>query len=306
MTDTVSRRTACLGVGAAALAPVAATAAGPGISFPTDVLSDLERTLGAGARVGVEAVQPSTGLSLGYRAGERFAMCSTFKWLLAAFVIEDMASGRPYAEPPRVTYTSEDLVPYAPFTEPRLIDGQASATVDELCEAVVTISDNPAANLLLARIGGPEGFTERVRALGDNVTRLDRWEVELNENLTGDPRDTTSPRAMAQLIQIVLFTDALLSARDRETLRGWMINASTGLARLRAGLPTDWIAGDKTGTSYNGAANDVAFAFPNGDASAPLLIASYIDAPNSDAAARNTAHAAIAALAAKMVINQID
>ena len=41
----------------------------------------------------------------------------------------------------------------------------------------------------------------------------------------------------------------VLPEAARETLRQWMVDTTTGARRVRAGLPEDWRAGDKTGTS---------------------------------------------------------
>ena len=71
-----------------------------------------------------------------------------------------------------------------------------------------------------------------------------------------------------------------------------MESSTTGRKRLRAGLPQGWSVGDKTGTSGNGAANDVAFALPPGRK--PILIAAYVNAPGANAEALDAAHRAIA------------
>jgi beta-lactamase class A len=146
-------------------------------------------------------------------------------------------------------------------------------TIGALAQAAITVSDNTAANLLLAKLGGPAGFTEFVRSLGDPVTRLDRAEPALNSNDPGDVRDTTSPRAMVELMRQILCGDALKST-SRERLLTWLRASETGKDRLRAGLPHDWIIGDKTGTGQRGAVNDVAIALPPGRA--PILIAAYL------------------------------
>ena len=156
------------------------------------------------------------------------------------------------------------------------------------------VSDNGAANLLLRRVGGPQALTGFFRANGDAVTRLDRYELELNENRLGDPRDTTTPAAMAGLV-LNLLTGDRLSAAGRALLFGWMRNASTGLDRLRGGFPAGWAAGDKTGTG-NGANNDVAVTYPPDRA--PLVVASYIDARGLDNPHRNATHAAVARIVA--------
>jgi beta-lactamase class A len=181
------------------------------------------------------------------------------------------------------------MLSHSPVTSKHLAQG--SLPVKELCAAVVEKSDNPAANLLLGLIGGPEGFTKFVRTLGDDVTRLDRMELELNSNLPGDPRDTTTPRAMVASMEQVLTRDAL-SDSSRRMLTGWMVSSGTGINRIRAGLPEDWKAGDKTGTGSNGAVNDLAILWPPGRK--PILIALYLSESKLSTAELAAAHAEIA------------
>jgi beta-lactamase class A len=249
-------------------------------------LSDIEARIGG--RVGVMAIDTSNGTEVSQRADERFAMCSTFKWVLAAFVLSQVEQDE-MSRDERLSYGTEDLLDYAPVARKHVDRGWL--TVDALCSAIVTVSDNTAANLLLNRVGGPAGLTAFLRRHGDKVTRLDRMEPELNTNLRGDERDTTTPRAMAETMNRILVGD-VLSAPNRDMLLQWLREATTGLGRLRGGLPSGWIAGDKTGTGVNGAANDVAIAWPPGRN--PILIAAYLS--ESDAAPEdlNAAHVAIA------------
>jgi beta-lactamase class A len=164
---------------------------------------------------------------------------------------------------------------------------------------VVEVSDNPAANLLLKMIDGPAGLTRFLRSMGDRETRLDRYELDLNSNLPGDPRDTTTPRAMVHSMEQVLIKDALSSAA-RELLLGWMINASTGLQMFRHGLPTDWKVGDKTGKGSNGAVNDLVIAWPPGRK--PVLVALYLSDSKRSIAELSAVHAEIGAMVAREVL----
>jgi beta-lactamase class A len=170
-------------------------------------------------------------------------------------------------------------------------------TVEELCEAIIVVSDNAAANLLLVPAGGPAGFTHFLRSSGDAVTRLDRTEPQLNENVAGDQRDTTTPDAMARTMRRLLMEDDVLNLASRERLINWLIACRTGRERLRAGLPTDWRAGDKTGAGMNGAVNDVVIAWP--PERPPILIACYLSDSTADAATLNAAHAEIARIVAE-------
>lgn len=252
-------------------------------------LRRLERRLGPGARLGVSALNTDTGARINFRAEERFAMASTFKWLLAAAALERLDHSR------QIAITQADLVTYSPATSER-VGGEMS--VIELAEAAVVLSDNTAANLLLHRLDGPDGFTVWLRQNVDSVTRLDRWELELNENAPGDVRDTTTPLAQVEALNRLLVGDSLRRS-NRETLRAWMIASRTGLQRIRAGLPSDWRVGDKTGTGMNGAYNDVAIAWPpKGHA---ILIAVYQDGGNADADTRNMVHRHAGALVADWI-----
>lgn len=248
--------------------------------------ADIEEALGG--RVGVTAIDSADGFRVNHRADERFAMCSTFKWTLAAFVLAEADRERVSLDE-HIRYGSEDLLEYAPVARAHLETG--SLTVEQLSRAIVTVSDNTAANLLLHRVGGPARLTAFLRQCGDSVTRLDRNEPGLNSNIPGDPRDTTTPRAMANTMSKILTGDVLApAARDR--LIGWLKATTTGLKRLRAGLPADWTAGDKTGTGVNGAANDVAIAWPPNRP--PILIAAYLSDSSASPTALDAAHAAIA------------
>ena len=209
--------------------------------------------------------------ALSWRAGERFPMCSTFKWLLAARVLVRVDEGRENLAR-MIHYTEADLLDYAPITRAHVHEGQLS--VSALCAAAIQYSDNTAANLLLASIGGPRNLTGWLRGIGDAVTRLDRNEPSLNTSLPGDPRDTTTPAAMVRDLQVLLLsTHVLKSGRQ---LMDWLDGNTTGNARLRAGLPAGWRIGDKTGTGANGSTNDVAIAWPAKGDRPPVMMAAYL------------------------------
>ena len=222
-----------------------------------------------GGRLGVALLDTASGRRVAHRGDERFPMCSTFKFLAAALMLARVDRGEDRLDR-RIVFAESDLVPYSPATKEHA--GPGGMTVDAICAAAVTLSDNTAGNLMLASFGGPAGLTAFVRGLGDPVTRLDRIETELNEGAPGDPRDTTSPLAMLGTMQKVVAGN-VLSAGSRERLIGWLVANKTGDKRLRAGLPAAWRVGDKTGTGGNGSANDIAVAWPPGRA--PVFIAAY-------------------------------
>lgn len=247
-----------------------------------------------GGRLGVAILDASGAPRALHRAEERFPMCSTFKLLLAACVLRRVDEGRERLDR-RIDYAKADLVTYSPVTAPQAGQGMS---VGDLCAATVTLSDNTAANLLLATLGGPEGFTAMLRAIGDPTTRLDRWETALNSAEPGDPRDTTTPLAMARDIR-ALVAGPLLTPASRALLAAWLVGCKTGDKRLRAGLP-GWQVGEKTGTGDNGTVNDVGFARPPGASpdTAPLILCAYLTQSRLDTAGSEAALAAVARLAA--------
>jgi beta-lactamase class A len=222
-----------------------------------------------GGRLGVTVLDTATGERSGYRAEERFPMCSTFKFLLASAVLKRVDGHRETLDR-AVAIPSKPLLFNSPLTEPH---AGGTMTITALCQATLTRSDNTAANLLLETIGGPSGITSFSRSLGDTVTRLDRIETSLNESLAGDPRDTTSPTAMAGDLNSVLLGN-VLSQRSRDILALWMEASLTGLERLRAKLPASWRVADKTGANGEHTSNDIAVIWPAGRP--PIIVAAYI------------------------------
>lgn len=245
-----------------------------------------------GGRLGVFVLDTATGQGVGHRAGERFGMCSTFKLALAAVVLREVDAGR-IALDERLTFGAADMIAHAPVATQHLATGWL--TIVQAAQAAQETSDNVAANLLLRRLGGPAAFTTKLRELGDATTRLDRYEPEMNLVPPGEVRDTTTPEAMARLVARFVLGDAL-SSPTRESLTQWTIATTTGARRIRAGLPADWRAGDKTGSGWNEAmankVNDVAIVWPPGRA--PLVIAAFYEAPGAFDAMRAEDEAVLA------------
>ena len=224
----------------------------------------------SGGRIGVYAENFATGKKLGWRADERFVMCSTFKASLAACVLARVDRGEEQLAA-MIPYGKADLLDYAPVAKQNLSAGAMSVT--EMCKAIVELSDNTCANLLLARIGGPATLTAFWRSLGDTTSRLDHNEPELNRSRPGDPHDTTTPAAMAGNLRRLIVGEALTPG-SRTLLTDWMVNCKTGANRLRGGLPAGWKIGDKTGSNGKDAAGDIGVAWPKPDT--PILITTYV------------------------------
>ncbi len=238
-------------------------------------------------RLGVAVLDTATGRRLAYRADERFAMCSTFKWLLGAQILARADAGTERLS--RVLpYGEKDLLEYAPVTRAHVREG--GMTISGLVSAAIQYSDNTAANLLLQTVGGPASFTAYVGQLGDHITRLDRVEPDLNSAIPGDARDTTTPNAMVANLRMVLLGDHLGRAA-RGQLVAWLVGNATGADKLRAGLPATWRVGDKTGMGAHGATNDVAVTWPV--SREPILVAAYLAETEAGVAGRNDALAKV-------------
>ncbi|GAA0756297.1 beta-lactamase class A [Erythromicrobium ramosum] len=230
--------------------------------------------------LGVELFDTVSGMSVGLNRDRRFGHASSFKFSLAALLLQRHAAGQIDADK-RVTWTEADMLEYAPFTRERI---GAGATLRELARATQTTSDNPAANILLRNLGGPAGLTAFWRSMGDEVSRVDRYEPEMNIVPPAEFRDTATPAAMARNVAKIIYGDVLPEA-ERAELKGWMIATETGLRRVRAGLPEGWVAGDKTGTSgmvgTEGNYIDIGFAEgPKGQP--PITFACYFRARQAE------------------------
>ncbi|MGW4207794.1 class A beta-lactamase [Lentzea sp. NPDC004789] len=261
----VDRRSVlALGAGAALAVAVPAQAQASTI---TGKLRELEQQ--HGARLGVFATDTGSGRTVLHRADELFPLCSTFKTLAAAAILRRDHDGSLLGKV--IRYTQDDVTKsgYGPVTgrPENLANGM---TVSALCEAAITCSDNCAANLLLKELGGPTAISRFSRSIGDPVTRLDRWEPDLNSAEPGRTTDTTSPRAIGQSYARLTLGHALNRA-DADQLTKWLLANRTGANRIRAGLPAAWRLGDKTGTGKYGTTNDVGIAFPPGRS--PIVIA---------------------------------
>lgn len=249
-------------------------------------LAALERSVQG--RLGFFAVDTGSGRVMAHRADERFATASTFKILLAARVAQGVDAGRWRWEDEVALHERERLA-HSPAFDRLLPRGRA--TLAELAQGIVVESDNPCANLLLRRCcDSPAGFTAWLRERGDTVTRLDRWETELNENAPGDPRDTSTPRAFAKTLQHLLLGNGL-SRASQARLWADLQASRTGLKRLRAGVPeSGWRVLDKTGTGERGAVNDVALVFPPGGR-APWVVVAFQSDSRAATDALNAVHA---------------
>lgn len=286
VTARLTRRSVLLGGAAVAgLALTGCASAGsstpPSSTAPTSVPPGAPATAAAeaelaalearfGGRLGVFAVDTGSAATVRHRADERFLMCSTHKALVAAAVVR-LRTSRPGLFDQVIHYSEADLLEHAPVTSKNVANGM---TVRALCEAAMIYSDNTADNLLIKLLDGPQAVTAFARSLNDGHTRLDRYEPDLNVGGPDEVRDTSTPAALAADLRALTLGDAL-DAEGRDLLGGWLVSNTTGDKLVRAGLPTGWRVGDKSGSGPQGETNDIAVVWPPDRA--PWVIAVFTD-----------------------------
>lgn len=256
-------------------------------------LAKLEQ--GANGRLGIAMINTANGTKILYRGGQRFPFCSTFKFMLAAAVLGQSQS-QPNLLDKHINYHESDLLSYAPVTRKNLARGM---TVSELCAATIQYSDNTAANLLIKELGGLAAVNQFARSIGDHTFRLDRWEPDLNTSLPNDPRDTTTPAAMAASMNKLVLGDVLRPAQ-RNQLVAWLKGNTTGDATIRAGAPAGWVVGDKTGSGDYGTTNDIAVLWPT--QGAPIILVVYFTQREKEAKPRRD----VLASATKIILSQLS
>lgn len=243
--------------GGLAVAGLAAWSQKPALAEPVPPVHDRIQALQRqhNVKIGVYAVDLASGRTVSHLDGEMFAVCSTFKGYAAARVLQMVQHGELALD--REVYVDPKwaALPNSPRTAP---NSGGQMTLAELCAAAVQVSDNAAGNLLLQTIGGPAAITDFARSIGDDRTRLDRWEIELNSATPGDPRDTSTPRALGGGYRNLLTSD-VLAAPQRQQLEDWMRANET--SSMRPGLPEGWTTADKTGNGDYASTNDIGIAY---------------------------------------------
>lgn len=259
----------------------------------SNALADLEKA--SGGRLGVFAVNTANDAHVDYRGQERFAFCSTAKALAVAAILKRSMLD-PNLLKKMIQYQASDVVPYSPVTEHNVAQGMSVA---DLCAAAIIQGDNTAMNLLVGELGGIQKLMDFTHSIGDRVFRLDRLEPDLNSAIPGDLRDTTTPAQMTADLRMLVLGD-VLGQSQRQLLERWLLASTTGNARIRAGVPSTWRVGDRTGSCAYGQTNDVAVIWPT--QCKPIVISIYLtqdqkDAPHNDAVLASATRIALNALA---------
>ncbi|GAB4222774.1 MAG: class A beta-lactamase BlaA [Gammaproteobacteria bacterium] len=265
-------------------------------SKQTDLLTKQLAALETSAQghLGVFAIDTSTNTYFQYQAQQRFPVGSTAKVMAVAAILKTSMEQKNLLNQ-TIHYTKNDLVTYSPITQKHVATGM---TLAELCKAAITLSDNSAMNLIMKKLGGPAAVTKFARTIDDTQFRLDRWETALNSAIPGDARDTSTPAAMAQSLKKLALGN-ILAQSTRDLLQTWLKNNTTGNERIRAGVPKNWVVGDKTGTSSYGTTNDIGIIWP--PHCSPLVVAIYFTQANKEATPRSD----VIAKATNIVMHEI-
>lgn len=246
-------------------------------------LTQLETTVNG--RLGVYAINTSNNQTIQFHAKQRFPMCSTYKLMGVAAILKKSMS-HPHFLQKIIHYRKFHLVDWSPITKQHVNNGMM---ILNLCKAAITISDNTAINLLMKQLGGLSGVNDFAHSIGDKMFRIDRWEPQLNSAIPGDLRDTTTPEAMGQSLRKIVL-GSVLAPHQRQLLQTWLKNNKTGASRIRAGVPADWVVGDKTGSGQYGATNDIGIIWPK--KGAPIVLVVYFVGKTANAKSRNNIIAA--------------
>ena len=232
-----------------------------------------------GGEIGFSAINTFDNKRLEHNANERFPMCSTYKFILVAAVLKESMKDKAFLQK-QLLYNQDELITYSPVTKENLSDGM---TIEALCYAAI-LSDNTAANLLTKELGGIASINNFARSIDDASFRLDRVEPDVNTAIPGDLLDTTTAHAMTNDLQSIVLGN-VLDFMMREKIQKWLIDNTTGNARIRAATPENWSVGDKTGTCSYGTTNDIAIIWPKD--CAPIAISIFFTQPMQNASPKN-------------------
>ena len=241
--------------------------------------SDLERAIARVAasdrgRIGVYAIDLSTGREVGVLADQRFPMASTSKVAVAATYLAGVDQGK-------WTLTSE-------FRLPR--EGGGYLPASQLLSLMISKSCNDCTDALLNAVGGPAAVNAWMRKAGieefqltRNIATLVREDGSVDPASSIDLKDSATPRAMGQLLAGI-YQGRWLSPTSRQVLMNAMAQTTTGRDRMRSALPMSANLAHKTGTLSRTASDIGIFVTPDGR---PIAAAIYVTGQSASLAAEN-------------------
>jgi beta-lactamase class A len=250
----------------------------------------------SGGRVGLSVINLGNNQRINYRADERFPMGCTSKVIGVAAILNRSQHEKALLNK-RVSYNKAALTSWSPITSRYVNQGMS---IQQLCQAAISYSDNTAMNLLVKELGGVSAMNEYAKTLGDKAFRQDNIWPEEAKSGGNDKRDSSTPALMASNLYQLLI-DNTLQAKQHQLLQTWMLENTTGDARIRAGVPKQWRVADKTGSgTFYGTTNDIGVIYPTH--CPPIVMAVYFTQPNNKQAKPNNQ---IVALVTKSVIQAL-
>jgi beta-lactamase class A len=237
-------------------------------------------------------------------ADQRFPMASTFKVAVAGAVLSKVDRGELSLN--QLVPIDHSMVVESEGIAQTFKHSGVSVSVLNLLELMLTVSDNTATDHLVKLAGGPDAVTAWVRGQGVEGLRVDGGTAEIvrrffhipegsfpealaaavkanpqleersdkpSVEFDADPRDTSTPLAMARLLERI-FTGKALKPASTQLLTGIMERNTTGKARIRGRLPEGTVVAEKTGT-IGGSVNNVGLVTLPGSAG-KLIVAVFI------------------------------
>lgn len=237
---------------------------------------------GQQGRIGVAALDLTTGRQLSILGNQPFPMASTSKIAIAATFLEGVDQGR-------FSLTSEYPLLLAVRSE-RFSSAAAPVregeylTALELIDLMITRSSNPATDALLAAVGGPAAVNDWARraglrnfSLNRDIATLVRDDGEYDPAVHIDPRDSATPESMVQLLTGI-YQGRWLSASSRTVILDAMARCVTGTRRIPALMPEDVSVAHKTGSLNNTSSDIGIITGPDGRA---IVVAIYVTGQGS-------------------------
>jgi len=216
---------------------------------PQDKLQNLEKSFDG--KIGVYAINTNNNQIIAYRADERFPVQSTLKLIGVSALLKN-SNGDKNLLQEKIHYTKSDLISWHPITGKYSNSGM---TLEALSAAAISYSDNPAINLIMKKLGGPQAVTDFAHTIGNRSFNIEHYEGNLNSN-PNTMQDNSTPKDMAISVQKLLLGN-VLTPSQRTQLVKWMRDNTVAYKRIRAGVPLGWVVADKTGSGDFGIANDI-------------------------------------------------
>jgi beta-lactamase class A len=245
-----------------------------------------------GGQVGVQAIHLESGRQISMNPQVKFPMASTIKIAIAVQLLTKIEQGD-LSLATIVDVKPTDLHPGSGTLTSLFIHPGVQLSVQNLLELMIVISDNSATDILLGLAGGPEAVMNRLKMLNVQGMSVDRSIIQLLADLQGvtlppanqwtagfydklsheltpemrkravetfaaDPRDTSTPAAMVDLLTKI-YQGKALKPESRQVLLDVMSRCQTGNARIKGFLPPNTEVAHKTGSLGATATDDVGY-----------------------------------------------